>query len=261
MYQINYPELFHISIVTFFVHEISWLLLNLFYLYLDKYQLLQHYKITSKSVDWRHQISVFKELISKHFFLLLPGQILAYPLLKYLKITTDIRYLPNIGIIILQLIILNLIEDFAFYWVHRILHIPYLFKRIHHVHHKFDSLPGHTFSLNGEYAHWNENMLNDFGPMMFALYIWSLFGNTHIIVFWIWVFLRQVRTADSHSGYDFPYFPLKLFHFIYGGAQTHTFHHTLAGRRYNFGGLRIWDRFFGTEQDERGIYFKFQHRS
>ena len=243
----DYDDVLYISIVTFCVHEISWLVLNLFYLGLDKYKLFQKYRITTNIIDINQQIMVFKELFLKHLILLFPAQILSYPLLKYLKLTTDEQYMPALYHIMIQFIILNIIEDFIFYWVHRALHYPYLYKRIHSIHHKFDLMFGNTFSLNGEYSHYIENILNDFTPMMIGLYIWSFIGMTHVTVFWLWIFFRQLRTADAHSGYDFPYHPLKLINFVYGGTRIHSFHHTLAGRKHNFGGLIIWDRMFGTE--------------
>jgi methylsterol monooxygenase len=245
----DYDDVFHISVLTFCIHEISWIILNLFYLCLDKYKLFQQYRVTPDTVHIDHQVAVFKELFLKHLFLLFPAQILSYPLLKYLRITADQQDIRSPYYIVMQLIVLNVIEDFIFYWVHRCLHHPYLYKRIHITHHKFDSMLGHTFSLNGEYAHYIENIFNDFVPMMIGLYIWSFIGTTHIYVFWIWVLFRQLRTSDAHSGYDFPKHPLKIINYIYGGTRMHSFHHTLHGRKYNFGGLSIWDKVFGTEYD------------
>jgi sterol desaturase/sphingolipid hydroxylase (fatty acid hydroxylase superfamily) len=156
------------------------------------------------------------------------------------------------------MIVFNLVEDFVFYWVHRLLHHPVLFKAVHWKHHRFDQIGGHTFSLNGEYSHYVENLFNDLVPMMCGIFAWTVIYSRlalgpewsfHIFTFWCWITFRQMRTTDSHSGYDLPYHPLRLFRFIYGGARFHMEHHTLKGRRWNFGAFHLWDYLMGTVLD------------
>jgi sterol desaturase/sphingolipid hydroxylase (fatty acid hydroxylase superfamily) len=219
----------------------------MFYLILDKYKLCQEYRVTKDTIPISEQINVFKELLLTHVTVLLPAQILCYPLLKYIGISTDNNDIPTLYGFIAQFIVLNLFEDFIFYWVHRSLHYPYLYKNIHVKHHKFDTMPGNTFSLNGEYANYLENIFNDILPIFISIFVFGFYKPTHLRLFWTWIVFRQIRTCDTHSGYDFPYNPLKLIYFIYGGARIHSVHHSLSGRKYNFGGLRIWDQIFGTE--------------
>jgi sterol desaturase/sphingolipid hydroxylase (fatty acid hydroxylase superfamily) len=240
-------DIFYVSIVTFIIYTSSWIVLNTFYLILDKYKLCQQYRVTNGTIPISVQINVFKDLLFTHVFVLLPSQILCYPLLKYIGLSTNDSDIPTIYGFIAQFILLNVVEDFIFYWVHRSMHHPYLYKNIHIKHHKFDQMQGNTFSLNGEYASYLENIFNDILPIFISIFMFSFYQPIHITLFWIWIVFRQIRTSDSHSGYDFPYSPLKLIYFVYGGSRIHIIHHSLAGRKYNFGGLRIWDKVFGTE--------------
>ena len=40
------------------------------------------------------------------------------------------------------------VEDFGFFWSHRILHHPFLYKHLHKKHHEYDT----PFSITAEYS-------------------------------------------------------------------------------------------------------------
>lgn len=58
-----------------------------------------------------------------------------------------------------------LVEDFAFYWSHRMLHTPYLYKKVHKVHHEFNN----TVSIAATYAHPVEYFLAIYYPPLTGL--------------------------------------------------------------------------------------------
>ena len=44
-----------------------------------------------------------------------------------------------------------------------------------------------------------------------------------------------------------PFHPLRAISFIYGGAESHYYHHSVEGRNYNLGGYKFWDWLMGTD--------------
>jgi sterol desaturase/sphingolipid hydroxylase (fatty acid hydroxylase superfamily) len=224
--------------LTFMVHEFTWLATNSFYLLLDDNNWLRSYCVIPNKIPLDMRQKVFKELLFTHAFVLLPLQILAGPfMLSFLTPNINISFTVKL----FQFIFFNVIEDTIFYWVHRIMHIPWVFKNIHFKHHQFDSLHGHTFSLNGEYAHWIENLSNDLLPLLAGPYIFSFWSLVPLELFWVWIVWRQIRSADAHSGYQF----IKIKH-IYQGSAGHIHHHTLQGRKHNFGSYIFWDYICNT---------------
>lgn len=134
------------------------------------------------------------------------------------------------------LVLLPIWSAFHFYWVHRLLHVPFLYRHVHSLHHRNVNIgPWSGFSMH---------------PVEHLLYCSS------ILIHWI---------VPSH--------PVHLiFHVIYlapGAAMTHTgyedllirdkrrlalgtFYHQLHHRYYecNYGNQEMpWDRWFGTFHD------------
>jgi sterol desaturase/sphingolipid hydroxylase (fatty acid hydroxylase superfamily) len=122
---------------------------------------------------------------------------------------------------------------FHFYWVHRLLHVPFLYTRVHSLHHRNINIgPWSGFSMH---------------PVEHLLYCSSM------LIHWI------VPSSPVHIAYHVMYLAP-------GAAMTHTgyesllikdkrqlelgtFYHTLHHRYYecNYGNQEMpWDRWFGT---------------
>ncbi len=137
---------------------------------------------------------------------------------------------------ILALILLPIWSAFHFYWVHRLLHVPMLYKHVHSLHHR-----------NVNIGPWSGLSMH---PIEHLLYL------TTLCIHWV------VATHPVHL----------IFHVIYqgpGAAMTHTgyedllikdkrrlalgtFYHQLHHRYYecNYGNQEMpWDRWFGTFHD------------
>ena len=137
---------------------------------------------------------------------------------------------------VLALLLIPIWSAFHFYWVHRLLHVPLLYKRVHSLHHRNVNIgPWSGFAMH---------------PVEHFIYL------TTLCVHWV---------VASH--------PIHLiFHVIYqgpGAAMTHagyedllvkdkrrlalgTFYHQLHHRYYecNYGNQEMpWDRWFGTFHD------------
>lgn len=151
-------------------------------------------------------------------------------------------YAPTISLtsnpiwFIIAILLVPIWSAFHFYWVHRLLHIPFFYTRFHNLHHRNINIgPWSGFSMH---------------PVEHLIYLSSL------CVHWI------VATHPVHL----------IFHSVYqgpGAAMTHTgyedllvkdkrslalgtFYHTLHHRYFecNYGNQEMpWDRWFGTFHD------------
>lgn len=138
--------------------------------------------------------------------------------------------------LLVQLPIFLLIEDTYFYWMHRALHTPFLYKHIHKMHHQYK----HPNSWAVEYAHFLEYTLVNspgvfLGPCLLGSHIW---------VFWTWLVVRLLEGIDGHCGYDFWFSPFRYFPFR-PGANVHDYHH--SHNVGNYGSFfTFWDNICGT---------------
>ncbi|MGD9799362.1 MAG: sterol desaturase family protein, partial [Parvularculaceae bacterium] len=137
------------------------------------------------------------------------------------------------------LIAMIVLHDAWFYWTHRLIHDPRLFRRIHRTHHRSNyptPFTAYSFDL-GEAA------INAAFVPLFALLIPVSF--LAIGVFATHMILRNVV---GHSGYEL--FPARrsgrpLFDFL-TSVTHHDLHHAQAGWNYGLY-FTFWDRLMGTE--------------
>lgn len=133
-------------------------------------------------------------------------------------------------------LLMPVIQSFHFYWVHRLLHWPPLYKRFHSVHHRNVSIgPWSGFSM-----HPGEHII-----YLSLLFVFLLIPShpVHLIFMAYWLGLA---TATSHSGYES----------ILLGEKAHlkigSFHHQLHHRFFecNYGNPEMpWDNWFGSYHD------------
>lgn len=160
------------------------------------------------------------------------GVCLAWPLLSLSAL--HVGPLPPWYVVLTQLALFVVVDDFLYYWMHRALHTPWLYRHVHAVHHRVTT----PCAITGNYMHAAEFLATStlvlLGP--------ALLG-AHVLTLWVWVAFRQLEAADGHSGYDVPWNPALLVPF-YKGPAYHDFHH----RRFfgNYAGFfRYLDRLFG----------------
>jgi len=130
-----------------------------------------------------------------------------------------------------------LVEDFSFYWLHRALHTPFLYKHIHKLHHQYKE----PNSWAVEYAHPLEyTFVNSTG-----LFLGPALLQAHVYTFWIWLAIRLTEGVDGHCGYDLWFSPFRYFPFR-PGANVHDFHHSHnVGNYCSF--FTFWDKICGTD--------------
>jgi 4-alpha-methyl-delta7-sterol-4alpha-methyl oxidase len=144
--------------------------------------------------------------------------------------------LPGAGTILLQVALFLVVDDALFYAAHRLLHTPWLFRRVHAWHHRIHA----PFALTGAIMHPVEWLL-----ISGMVVVVPLATGMHLAVFWLCVILRQWGNAEFHAGVHGPWSILGRLPGA-GGVRHHDTHH--ARMRGNYAALFwFWDRVFRTE--------------
>ncbi|EGG22507.1 C-4 methyl sterol oxidase [Cavenderia fasciculata] len=231
----NFDEDNLISWGTFFAHQFFYFLAYVPFFLCDFIPYFKKYKIQpNKENDFKLQLNCVLKVVGTHVFVQLPMMILFHPGIKLIGLKAKAP-IPSLGYLIITLIGSYLIEDFYFYFIHRLLHHGKWYKYIHKIHHDHQA----PFGISAEYAHPLETLLlgvgTCFGPFIFSRDLFTL---------WVWLAFRLFQTVECHSGYDFPWAPTKWIPF-WGGAHFHDFHHETFVGNYS-STFTYLDQIFGT---------------
>ncbi|KAF2591311.1 hypothetical protein F2Q70_00038077 [Brassica cretica] len=183
-------------------------------------------------------------LLLYHFCVNLPLMMASYPVFKAMGMRSSFP-LPSWKEVSAQILFYFIIEDFVFYWGHRILHSKWLYKNVHSVHHEYAT----PFGLTSEYAHPAEILF-----LGFATIVGPALTGPHLITLWLWMVLRVLETVEAHCGYHFPW-SLSNFLPLYGGADFHDYHHRLLYTKSgNYSSTFVYmDWIFGTDKGYRRL--------
>ncbi|KAG4113564.1 hypothetical protein ERO13_D13G231300v2 [Gossypium hirsutum] len=204
------------SMGSFLLHESVFFLSGLPFIYLERAGLLSKYKIQTKNNTPTAQEKCITRLLLYHFSVNLPLMIVSYPVFRCMGMRSSLP-LPSWKVVLTQIIFYFILEDFVFYWGHRVLHTKWLYKHVHSVHHEYAT----PFGLTSEYAHPAEILF-----LGFATIVGPAITGPHLITLWLWMVLRVLETVEAHCGYHFPW-SLSNFLPLYGGADFHDYHHRL----------------------------------
>ena len=134
--------------------------------------------------------------------------------------------------------LLLVLHDAYFYWVHRLMHHPRVFQRVHRIHHLSHtptSWAAYSFSV------WEAFAMTLFVPMAMALI------PLHPVALFVFLAIMIIRNAMGHSGVEFH--PIGWVDSPLDALTTVT-HHDLHHQklRGNYGlYFTWWDRWMGTE--------------
>ncbi len=255
------------SLGTFVHHLLSFYLLNvpfIFFQYLDekfaegtsdKHSLLFRIK------KWKDQYRVawfkpcskqeYRKILSHVFFkiqlfVVMPMALTSMWSLPDNGITRD-RPFPSLFEIAWQLVVFMLADDFLFYWIHRILHTPALFRWIHSVHHKVH----YSVSIAQLYFHPIEMLVGIYIPVVVPPMILGKFYGVHLFTFWLWNSIMLFESSYAHAGYNFPGIPLD--------ANHHYYHHSHVVDYYGSYWC-MWDWLMGTTKHYKEFTKKLEAR-
>lgn len=229
---------------SFFIHESVFFLSGLPFILFERAGWLHKYKIQTKNNTPAAQEKCITRLLLYHFGVNLPVMILSYPVFRHMGMRSSLP-LPSWKVISTQILFYFILEDFVFYWGHRILHTKWLYKHVHSVHHEYAT----PFGLTSEYAHPAEILF-----LGFATIFGPAITGPHLITLWLWMVLRVLETVEAHCGYHFPW-SLSNFLPLYGGADFHDYHHRLLYTKSgNYSSTFVYmDWIFGTDKGYRKL--------
>lgn len=181
-----------------------------------------------------------KLVLLSHFTVELPQIWLFHPTAQYFGMSTSVPF-PSWFTMAYQIAIFFVLEDAWHYWLHRALHTPMLYKKIHKLHHQYSA----PFGLAAEYASPIEVMILAFGSVGVPIVFAAVTRNLHILTMYCWIVLRLFQAIDAHSGYEFPW---SLHHVLpfWAGADHHDVHHEKFLGNYS-SSFRWWDYCLGTD--------------
>lgn len=148
----------------------------------------------------------------------------------------------NAAGVLLDVAVLLLLMDFAMYWLHRLAHLPFLYRWVHHLHHRFENPRPLTLFV----LHPLENLA--FGGMWLSVISAAGFaGGFSFPGMIVYLALNVAFGVCGHLGVQ-P-FGEKLSRWPllrnFAGARFHARHH--ANEAGNFGFYtRVWDRLWRT---------------
>ena len=127
-------------------------------------------------------------------------------------------------------------ESFYFYWIHRLLHVPFLYRHVHALHHR-----------NINVGPWSGLSMHPVEHVIFlgsVLIHWIVPAHpVHILYHMQYLTLTA---ATTHAGYEGLLMKDK------NRLKLGTFHHQMHHRYFecNYGSLEVpWDKLFGTFHD------------
>ncbi len=155
----------------------------------------------------------------------------------YLKFSiNDLWYFP------LSLLSVLLIHETYYYWAHRWMHKPAIYKKVHKVHHD---------SLNP--SPWTAFSFHPWEAMLEALILPVLLVTIplHFSVILFYLLFMTISSVINHL--DIEIYPEKLQKSLFGrvfiGATHHHYHHSEFNT--NFGlYFTFWDKWMNTESDK-----------
>ncbi len=186
-------------------------------------------KIVRREILWSvASATIFAASGALGFFFWQNGQIEIY--------TDPFQY--GLGYLVFSFAALMFLHDTYFYWMHRLVHHPRLFKHIHQVHH--DSMiptPWAAFSF-----HPYEAVLE-----AFILPVLLLFFPVHLGVLGLFLATMTILGVVNHLGYEFypkGFDQSPLTSWVIS-ATNHDLHHQRFKGNYGLY-FTVWDRWMGT---------------
>jgi ferredoxin-NADP reductase/sterol desaturase/sphingolipid hydroxylase (fatty acid hydroxylase superfamily) len=169
------------------------------------------------------------------------------------KTYTDINLYGGLWYAIVTFILLIIVDDTWFYWSHRFMHNPKIYKYIHALHHKsLDVNPFSGFSFH----------VFEVAALFFWLIPFSIIIPIYLPVIAIFAIYAAINNVIGRLGYEL--YP-KWFEKTWLKYKTNSTHHNLHHTKYNGNyalHFRFWDIVCGTEfAESEAVVHEIQNRT
>ena len=233
-----FVEVFSISVIRYFVLAgIPFLTFYMFFSNRIKHLKIQQRKAARKDF-WRE---IWHSMQSTAVFTVIVVLIVATPFKKYTLLYDDIAAYP-VWWLPVSVALSLVVHDTYFYWFHRLMHHPKIFKATHLVHHKSTNpSPWTSYSF-----HFLEAIAE--GGVLVVIVMVMPMHAMGVLWFTVSAFMINVY---GHLGYEIMpkgFRKSVLFH-VLNSSVYHNLHHSKFKGNYGLY-FRVWDRLMGTEHPD-----------
>ncbi|GFS87409.1 fatty acid hydroxylase domain-containing protein 2 [Nephila pilipes] len=225
-----------IQLCSYIVTTLFFWTIGLCYTFIDltgKPKFLFKYKIQDNApypVSFSQVLNVTKQVIINQLIFIPCGVVFHY--IMVWRGYDSGKTLPSFQRFVFELIFHSVMNEIIFYYTHRIMHHPSIYKSIHKLHHEWTT----PIAISAIYCHPLEHVLSNIVTVIPSFIILG----SHVSVWWFWFCIALLFTLNSHCGYNFPFMP---------SPEYHDYHHMKTNQ--NFGLLGFVDWLHGTNLSYR----------
>ncbi|XP_045032888.1 fatty acid hydroxylase domain-containing protein 2 [Daphnia magna] len=182
----------------------------------------------NEPIDLNKLIETVKVVLINQWAIANPLLLVSYLLKKMTNTMPGIYELPTLERFLIEMTVLFIVDEIALYYVHRIMHHPKLYARVHKKHHEWHA----PIAISVVYTTKIENLMITAGTALGPFLM-----NPHLITLYVWYTLVHLRGLKNHCGYHFPWLPT---------PEDHDYHHMMSNAC--FGRTLALDWLHGTDK-------------
>ncbi|ETW08207.1 hypothetical protein, variant [Aphanomyces invadans] len=213
-----YPSSLGLSFVVFWTHSALMMVIDYTKPAWATQFKVQPDKYASSSMTW----SAVKVALVNLLAVALPMSIVMFKVVLPWRGVVPHGLLPSWGSVVFEFCSFLVVEEFLFYYSHRMFHTRALYATYHKKHHEFTAPIG----VAAVYCTPVEMAVANVFPLMAG----PVLMGSHVTTTTAWFCVALINTVQTHSGYDFPFMAC---------PRAHDFHHETFNE--NFGVLGVLD--------------------